>query len=45
MKNTKGYFLNIYKGVSQFKLTEKLPDNLKEFLPTPEEITKLKNEE
>ncbi|WPX99881.1 hypothetical protein Megpolyxen_01789 (plasmid) [Candidatus Megaera polyxenophila] len=45
MKNTKGYFFNIYKVVSQFKLTEKLPNNLKEFLLSPEEITKLKNEE
>jgi predicted nuclease of restriction endonuclease-like (RecB) superfamily len=34
--------INKPMGVSQFKLTEKLPDNLKEFLPTPEEITKIK---
>jgi predicted nuclease of restriction endonuclease-like (RecB) superfamily len=30
-------------GVSQFKLTEQLPEKLKEYLPTPETITKLKN--
>lgn len=35
--------INKPMGVSQFKLTEKLPDKLKEYLPTPEEITKLKN--
>jgi predicted nuclease of restriction endonuclease-like (RecB) superfamily len=29
-------------GVSEFKLTEKLPDKLKPYLPTIEEITKLK---
>ena len=29
-------------GVSQFKLTEELPDKLKEYLPTPEKLTKLK---
>ena len=34
--------INKPMGVSQFKLTEKLPDNLKEFLPSPEEITKIK---
>lgn len=28
-------------GISQFKLTEKLPDSLKDYLPTPEELTKL----
>jgi predicted nuclease of restriction endonuclease-like (RecB) superfamily len=32
-------------GVSQFKLTEKLPEKLKKYLPTPEEITKLKEQE
>jgi predicted nuclease of restriction endonuclease-like (RecB) superfamily len=31
-------------GVSQFKLTEKLPEALKPYLPTPEELTKLKEE-
>jgi len=30
-------------GVSQFKLTENLPSDLEKYLPTPEEITKLKN--
>ena len=34
--------INKPMGVSQFKLTEKLPENLKKFLPTPEELTKLK---
>lgn len=29
-------------GVSQFKLTEKLPSKLKDYLPTPEELTKIK---
>ena len=29
-------------GVSQFKLTETLPDKLKKYLPTPEKLTKLK---
>jgi hypothetical protein len=28
-------------GVSQFKLTEQLPETLKEFLPTPEIINTL----
>jgi predicted nuclease of restriction endonuclease-like (RecB) superfamily len=28
-------------GISQFKLTGKLPESLKEYLPTPEELTKL----
>jgi len=28
-------------GVSEFKLTEKLPKDLQKFLPTPEEITKI----
>ena len=36
--------INKPMGVSQFKLTETLPDQLKEYLPTPEEITKLKND-
>ena len=35
-------WINKPMGVSQFKLTEKLPENLKKFLPTPEELTKLK---
>jgi predicted nuclease of restriction endonuclease-like (RecB) superfamily len=30
-------------GVSQFKLTETLPEKLKQYLPTPEKITKLKD--
>ena len=30
-------------GVSQFKLTETLPDKLKKYLPTPERIIKLKD--
>lgn len=30
-------------GVSQFKLTESLPEKLKKYLPTPEKITKLKS--
>lgn len=30
-------------GVSQFKLTEILPEKLKKYLPSPEEITKLKD--
>jgi predicted nuclease of restriction endonuclease-like (RecB) superfamily len=37
--------INKPMGVSQFKLTETLPEQLKKYLPTPEEITKLKNEE
>jgi len=36
--------INKPMGVSQFKLTETLPEQLKKYLPTPEEITKLKNE-
>lgn len=31
-------------GVSQFKLTETLPTKLKDYLPTPEELTKLKDQ-
>lgn len=34
--------INKPMGVSQFKLTETLPDKLKKYLPTPEELTKLK---
>ena len=34
--------INKPMGVSQFKLTEKLPDNLKKFLPTPEDLINLK---
>ena len=34
--------INKPMGVSQFKLTETLPEQLKKYLPTPEEITKLK---
>ena len=34
--------INKPMGVSQFKLTEKLPEQLKQYLPTAEEITKLK---
>ncbi len=33
--------INRPMGVSQFKLTEKLPESLKKYLPTPEELTKL----
>ncbi|MCP3848649.1 MAG: DUF1016 domain-containing protein [Gammaproteobacteria bacterium] len=29
-------------GVSSFKLTEQLPDKLKQYLPSPEELAKLK---
>jgi predicted nuclease of restriction endonuclease-like (RecB) superfamily len=35
--------INKPMGVSSFKLTENLPNKLKNYLPTPEEITKLKN--
>lgn len=35
--------INKPMGVSQFKLTEKLPSKLKEFLPTAEELKKLKD--
>ena len=35
--------INKPMGVSQFKLTENLPSDLEKYLPTPEEITKLKN--
>ncbi|CAK6513895.1 PDDEXK nuclease domain-containing protein [Rickettsia helvetica] len=31
-------------GVSQFKLTETLPKKLEKFLPTPQELAKLKSE-
>ncbi|MBP7190280.1 MAG: DUF1016 family protein [Rickettsiaceae bacterium] len=31
-------------GVSKFQLTEQLPEELKKYLPTPEELTKLKVE-
>jgi predicted nuclease of restriction endonuclease-like (RecB) superfamily len=34
--------INKPMGVSQFKLTEELPEKLKKYLPTPEKITKLK---
>lgn len=34
--------INKPMGVSQFKLTEELPDKLKQYLPSAEEITKLK---
>ena len=34
--------INKPMGVSQFKLTEELPEKLKQYLPTPEKITKLK---
>ena len=34
--------INKPMGISQFKLTETLPDKLKKYLPTPEELTKLK---
>jgi predicted nuclease of restriction endonuclease-like (RecB) superfamily len=34
--------INKPMGVSQFKLTEKLPEQLKQYLPTAEEIGKLK---
>jgi predicted nuclease of restriction endonuclease-like (RecB) superfamily len=37
--------INKPMSVSQFKLTEKLPENLKQYLPTPEAITKLKHED
>lgn len=33
--------INKPMGVSQFKLTEKLPEQLKQYLPTAEELTKL----
>lgn len=33
--------INKPMGISQFKLTEKLPDQLKQYLPTAEELTKL----
>lgn len=32
-------------GVSQFKLTEKLPEKLKKYLPSPEKIINLKAKE
>ena len=35
--------INKPMGVSQFKLTETLPEKLKKYLPTPEKITKLKS--
>ncbi len=35
--------INKPMGVSQFKLTESLPSDLAKYLPTPEELTKLKN--
>ncbi|NRB10713.1 MAG: DUF1016 domain-containing protein [Rickettsiaceae bacterium] len=34
--------INKPMGVSSFKLTETLPEKLKEYLPSPEEITKLR---
>ena len=34
--------INKPMGVSRFKLTETLPEQLKKYLPTPEEITKIK---
>lgn len=37
--------INNPMGVSGFKLTEKLPDNLKKFLPSPEELINLKENE
>jgi predicted nuclease of restriction endonuclease-like (RecB) superfamily len=37
--------INKPMGVSQFKLTEKLPDNLKKFLPTPEDLISLKEKD
>jgi predicted nuclease of restriction endonuclease-like (RecB) superfamily len=37
--------INKPMSISQFKLTEKLPEDLKQYLPTPELITRLKNEE
>jgi len=36
--------INKPMGVSQFKLTEKLPEQLKQYLPTAEELTKLVEE-
>lgn len=36
--------INKPMGVSQFKLTEQLPEQLKQYLPTAEELTKLKKE-
>ena len=36
--------INKPMGVSQFKLTEKLPEELKAYLPTPEKIIKLTEE-
>lgn len=33
--------INKPMGISQFKLTEKLPEQLKQYLPTAEELTKL----
>ena len=35
--------INKPMGVSQFKLTESLPSDLAKYLPTPEDLTKLKN--
>jgi hypothetical protein len=35
--------INKPMGISQFKLTEQLPEKLKKYLPSPEEITKLEN--
>lgn len=37
--------INKPMSVSQFKLTEKLPESLKQYLPTPELITRLKSKE
>jgi predicted nuclease of restriction endonuclease-like (RecB) superfamily len=37
--------INKPMGVSQFKLTEQLPEQLKQYLPTPEELTKLNKKE
>jgi hypothetical protein len=34
--------INKPMGVSQFKLTESLPDQLKKYLPTADDLTKLK---
>ncbi|MDP5020809.1 MAG: PDDEXK nuclease domain-containing protein [Rickettsiaceae bacterium] len=37
--------INKPMGVSQFKLTEQLPEKLKQYLPTAEELTKLNKKE